>query len=241
MLTLQRIVRLAWDAAVVDDQFHLGKVYPADSLARYKEGQVQREEVGALPPGEPLAGLGDVALFCDRWITFALGPLAKDLGDPGSIFRPVLRNLRGAVQTMPEAPVPPEDRPVRYLDPIAVANELKRYRDWARAANCPQPEPGGGGQTAEQLPLDGAKFSEEDAPAAFREGGRPTGRVLTATYLKDATEWNLPGPYLSRNYGQGKTLTKHIKVGRARAYLFKEVAALRTIKTANAARREERP
>jgi hypothetical protein len=239
MLRLQRIVRLPFDAIEVDG-FQLGKIYLADSLARYKEVEVGREEVGALPPGEPPTGLGDVASFCDRWITFALGQLAKDLGDPNSTFRPILRNLRGAVQAMPDAPVPPEDRHVRYSDPIAVANELKRYRDWARAAGRPETEAGGGGQTAEQLPPEGTKFSEEDAPAPFREGGRPTGRVLTATYLRDTTDWDLPGPYLSRNYGQGKTLTTHIKVGRAKAYLFKEVAALRNIKTANAARREER-
>jgi hypothetical protein len=92
----------------------------------------------------------------------------------------------------------------------------------------------------EQLPLEGTQLREEDVPAAFRDGGKPEGAVLTANYLEDALEWELLGPYLSKNYGPGKVLTTHIKVGRAKAYLFKEVSALRIIKTANQAERERR-
>jgi hypothetical protein len=92
----------------------------------------------------------------------------------------------------------------------------------------------------EQIPPEGTRFSEADAPAAFRDGGRTGAAVLTVRYLADTLEWELRGPYLTRNYGPGKTLTTHIKVSRAKAYLFKEVSALRTIKTANEAERQER-
>ena len=92
--------------------------------------------------------------------------------------------------------------------------------------------------TSEQLPPEGSKFTEQDAPAEFREGGKPNGKVLTSSYLAETLDWSILGSYLSRNYGPGKPLTTHIKVGRTKAYLFKEVAALRTIKTANQAKRE---
>src|SRR5207248_748937 len=74
----------------------------------------------------------------------------------------------------------------------------------------------------------GTKVQEDDVPAAYREGGKPDGAILTAPYLEQSTDWLLLGPYLTRNYGPGKTLTNYIQVGRARAYLFKEVAVLRT-------------
>jgi hypothetical protein len=93
---------------------------------------------------------------------------------------------------------------------------------------------------SEQLPPEGSKFTEQDAPAPFREGGKANGKVLTTNYLEETPEWKLLGPYLSTHYGPGKPLTTHIKVGRSKAYLFKEVAALRIIKTANQAKREER-
>ncbi len=38
------------------------------------------------------------------------------------------------------------------------------------------------------LPLPGAKFTEDDAPATFRDGGKPEGKVLTAPYLANATD-----------------------------------------------------
>jgi hypothetical protein len=94
---------------------------------------------------------------------------------------------------------------------------------------------------AKEPPPEGAEFTEDDAPAAFRDGGKMEGAVLTGPYLETTTDWELLRPYISRNYGPGKTLTTHIKVGRAKAYLFKEVAALRTIKTQKKAAREERP
>jgi hypothetical protein len=99
---------------------------------------------------------------------------------------------------------------------------------------------GDGGRPDDQLPREGEKFSEEDAPAAYRDGGKPKRPVLTTTYLKDTLEWQLLGSYLSKNYGPGKPLTRHIKVGREKAYLFNEAAALRTIKTANQVKREEK-
>jgi hypothetical protein len=97
-----------------------------------------------------------------------------------------------------------------------------------------------GDQLTEQLPPEGARFSEEDAPAAFREGGNPDGEVLTAPYLARTPEWDLRGSYITNHYGAGKPLTTYIKVGRARAYLFKEVAALRFSKTAIQSKREEK-
>jgi hypothetical protein len=83
----------------------------------------------------------------------------------------------------------------------------------------------------DEQPDEGAKYSEEDVPAEYREGGKLDGAVLTAPYLKDESDWELPGPYLSKHYGPDKTLTTHIKVGRAKAYLYKELAALRRNKT----------
>ncbi len=50
----------------------------------------------------------------------------------------------------------------------------------------------------------------------------------------------LLGPYISRSYGPGKTLTTYIQIGRAKAYLFTELAVLRTIKTQNEGAREKR-
>jgi hypothetical protein len=100
------------------------------------------------------------------------------------------------------------------------------------------------GQTdgqAERLPPEGTKFSEEDVPPPFREGGKPGGEVLTSDYLKDSTDWDLRISYLSKNRGPGKPLTTFIKVGRSYAYLFKEVAALRKLKTDKQAERERGP
>jgi hypothetical protein len=105
-----------------------------------------------------------------------------------------------------------------------------------------RPKEGGPGQPTPfgQLLPEGAKVTEIEVPAAYRDGGKPDGPVLSGPYLRgeSESEWNLLGPYLSKNYGKGKTLTTHIKVGRAKAYLFKEVAALRIIKTANQAKWE---
>ena len=88
------------------------------------------------------------------------------------------------------------------------------------------------------LPKDGTRFKEEDVPAAFRDGGKPDGAVLTTNYLEQSTDWDLRGPYLSRHYGPDKRLTRRIVVGRQNAYLFVEVAALRVVKTANQADQE---
>lgn len=107
------------------------------------------------------------------------------------------------------------------------------------------PEVGSGEQPAkptssEHLPPEGTKFSEDDAPAAFREGGKPGGAVLTAIYLRDSPNWLLNGPYLTKHYGRGKELTTHIKVGRAKAYIYTELLVLRDRKGANEVDREER-
>jgi hypothetical protein len=90
-----------------------------------------------------------------------------------------------------------------------------------------------GGGLTEQLPPEGTRLSKEDAPAAFREGGKVEGAVLTAPYLADSPNWLLKGPYLTKHYGPGKELTTHIKVGRAKAYLYAELLVLRDRKTAN--------
>jgi hypothetical protein len=94
-------------------------------------------------------------------------------------------------------------------------------------------------EAPEEIVAAGTNFKEHDVPAAYRDGGKPDGAVLTAAYLESKAEWDLRGPYLSKNYGEGKLLTTFIKVGRRHAYLYKEVAALRTSKTANQAEREE--
>jgi hypothetical protein len=107
------------------------------------------------------------------------------------------------------------------------------------------PEAGSGEQpgnatSSGQVPSEGTKFREEDTPALFREGGKPGAAVLTATYLKVSENWFLKGSYLTKHYGPGKELTTHIKVGRAKAYLYAEMLVLRDRKTANEASREER-
>jgi hypothetical protein len=91
---------------------------------------------------------------------------------------------------------------------------------------------------AEQLPPEGAKYSKDDAPAAYREGGKPDGAVLTAPYLANSTNWVLKSPFLTKHYGPNKELTTHIKVGRAKAYLYAELLVLRDHKTANEEKRE---
>jgi hypothetical protein len=62
----------------------------------------------------------------------------------------------------------------------------------------------------------------------------------TAPYLKDSPNWLLKGSYLTKHYGPGKELTRHIKVGRAKAYLYVELLVLRDRKAANEDYREER-
>jgi hypothetical protein len=95
----------------------------------------------------------------------------------------------------------------------------------------------------EQLPPDGTSYADEnDVPAEFRDGGKPDGAVLTGPYLETSTNWLLLGPYLSRNYGRepGKVLTIRIRVGRMRAYLYRELLILRDHKTANEDKRPRR-
>jgi hypothetical protein len=123
---------------------------------------------------------------------------------------------------------------------------VKKVRRWA-ASLLPKanpPEVGSGDQLAkplstEPLPLEGSKFLEASAPADFREGGKPGAAVLTATYLGGSPDWLLKSSYLTKHYGPGKELTMHIKVGRAKAYVYKELLVLRARKTANESAREE--
>ncbi len=91
-----------------------------------------------------------------------------------------------------------------------------------------------------QLPNE-SKVCEDEVPAAYREGGKVGGKILTANYLaSDDGDWNLLAPYLTRNFGPDKTLTDRIRIGKNCVYLYVEVAALRTSKTANASKKERR-
>jgi hypothetical protein len=91
-----------------------------------------------------------------------------------------------------------------------------------------------------RIPAEGEQFDEKDVPAEFRDGGKPSGVPLTAPYLEEnKIDWDLKGSHLRKNYGPRKTLTTHIRIGRRKAYLFTEVAALRTRKTQNQAERED--
>jgi hypothetical protein len=155
------------------------------------------------------------------------------------------------MEVIDSAPTPP----VRLYGPgiskqqgIAMAfTYVKTVRRWA-ASLLPKtnpPEAGSGEQPAkaqstEPLPPEGAKFGKDDAPAAFREGGKPGEPVLTAAYLADSSNWLLNGSYLTKHYGPGKELTTHIKVGRAKAYLYTELLVLRDRKGANEVDREEK-
>jgi len=69
-------------------------------------------------------------------------------------------------------------------------------------------------------------------PPEYRENEKKNGEPLTAPYLESNPQWDLPSHYLSRHYSADgtKRLTKRIKVGRAYAYMFEEVAALRRLK-----------
>lgn len=96
------------------------------------------------------------------------------------------------------------------------------------------------GSKSGNLPAEGTAFQDEaSVPAEFREGGKIEGKILTTPYLKSETEWDLKGPYLTKNYGEGKPLTTHIKFKRMKAYLFKELSALRRIKTDKQSAREK--
>lgn len=81
---------------------------------------------------------------------------------------------------------------------------------------------------------EGKKFANPaHVPKEFREGGKENGEILTAPYLKDSPNWFLIGSYLTKNYGAGKILTTHIKVNRAKAYLYTELLALRDKKASS--------
>ncbi len=128
--------------------------------------------------------------------------------------------------------------PVRVFLPCASDRwfrDMAVLRKLAEAGDVPK------GEGDDQLPGVGTRFSTENVPAAFREGGDPQGPVLTAPYLAKSPNWFLNGPYLTKHSGPGKELTTYIKVGRAKAYLYVELLVVRDRKTANDDRRAERP
>jgi len=99
----------------------------------------------------------------------------------------------------------------------------------ATKAASEKPSEGG-----EALPAEGFKYDkEEDVPAEFREGGKPDGALLTVDYLAEFT-----GSDISKAKKK-RTITTHVKVGRAYVYLFKEIEALRTIRVENDSRRDK--
>jgi hypothetical protein len=156
-----------------------------------------------------------------------------------------------AIEALLQATVDLFNAPAQLLDPYSRANHLaaavpfvaKLADDFdaeARLKDRLTNETAGWteGKSDEQLPVEGAKFIEEEVPPSFREGGKPEGAVLTANYLADSLNWLLNGPYLTKHYG--KELTTHIKVGRTKAYLYTELLVLRDRKTANEQAREEK-
>lgn len=113
---------------------------------------------------------------------------------------------------------------------------VKELQEWA-VDQVEAPQPSAKDQVDPipmDLPADGTKFVEEQVPPEFREGGKANGAILTTNYLTGRdSDWGFKGPYLSKNCGPGKTLTTRIMVGKKHVYLFKEVSALRRIKTDN--------
>jgi hypothetical protein len=108
---------------------------------------------------------------------------------------------------------------------------IQKLKKWAEAELQKQAPHHHDGETA--LPADGTKVEPEDVPAAFREGGRSGGKILTATYLGVEPAWNITSVELTKAYKE-KQMTHRIKVGRSFAYLFKELYALREARAARA-------
>jgi hypothetical protein len=164
-----------------------------------------------------VATIPDFAATMAQWLRRGLRQVCEDPWVDGRAVRPAT----APVETPMTVTIP--------VETMKTAIDLIRKAEVALLA------------AAEKLnPAEGTRFAEEDVPAAYREGGKSDGAILTGPYLEDTSEWDLHRPYLSKNYGPGKTLTTHIKVGHAKAYLFTEVAALRVTKTAHDAGREEK-
>jgi hypothetical protein len=112
------------------------KVYSEASLRRWfgRNGWSPEEFecVADLPIEEMPTTIYDVRAFCDEWIRFLIGDVAKgwDSADRYRILRGVVEGLRRAMIALPDAPSLPESRPVRYSDLLSVVEELKRFRDW---------------------------------------------------------------------------------------------------------------
>ncbi len=88
----------------------------------------------------------------------------------------------------------------------------------------------------EEIPSDWIIYKAwEEVPARFRDGGKLGGKPLTVEYVKGEgfDRWNLCGSYITKHFGEGKTLTTRAKVGRTYAYLYRELLALRDQKTEN--------
>ncbi len=142
---------------------------------------------------------------------------------------PAIAPLWMAVAALVESGLPPFHSDPRSITETVqmLAALAERLQTWC-------------GLSDEPPPPEGAKFSEENAPPAFREGGKTEGKVLTTPYLAESPDWLLRGPYISKNYGPRKPLTTYIKIGRRRAYIFRELLVLRTVKTQNEEAREAR-
>jgi hypothetical protein len=130
--------------------------------------------------------MGDVPPFCEQWIRFLQTPIAKDLGAPADITRPLLRGLHEAVCKMQDRPALPrefQDRPkARCSNLDAVAEVLRTYRDWFR----------------DQLPLPPPPAADgTDLPdnyADFRNG--PDGPLLTPAVCWE--RFRVSNPVLSK-------------------------------------------
>ena len=73
---------------------------------------------------------------------------------------------------------------------------------------------------------NGQKVEEKDVTAEFREGGKPTGTILTSTYLIESDDWYFKYPKQFTEAMSAQRLTRWIKVGRPFAYLYTELAAM---------------
>ncbi len=75
-----------------------------------------------------------------------------------------------------------------------------------------------------------------DYPPEYRNGGKPDGAPLTCPYLETSTDWMLNKAYVSGHYKKDGTgvLTRRVKPpGKPFAYDYKELLALRDLKTKN--------
>jgi hypothetical protein len=109
----------------------------------------------------------------------------------------------------------------REVGVLAAFRLVKGLRAWAVELNTQH-------ATADHecLPEDGTKVEYCAVPATHRENGRPGGQVLSADYLASNRAWNFNSVDLIRAY-RARDLTHRIKVGRAYAYQFAELCALR--------------